>query len=75
MIGLLAETYFLKSYFVHYLLKIKGPLIFHDRDVYTEEELDKIKVIVELTSSKALLSLFVSFLAFSHVNFIWEQLA
>ena len=31
LIGLLAETYFLKEYFIHYLTKVKGPLISHER--------------------------------------------
>ena len=31
LIGLLAETYFLKEYFIHYLTVVKGPLISHER--------------------------------------------
>ena len=57
------------------ITKIKAQLIGHDRMPYTEDEIEKFKIMVELTSSKALLSLFVSFLAFCHVNFIWHELA
>jgi hypothetical protein len=36
LLGLLAETHFLKEFFIHHLVDIKGPLIFHNRDPYDE---------------------------------------
>ena len=36
LIGLLAETHFLKEYFVHIVTKVKMPLISNYRDPYTQ---------------------------------------
>lgn len=37
LIGLLAETHFLKEYFIHIITKVKMPLISHCRDPYTQD--------------------------------------
>lgn len=39
LIGLLAETHFLKEYFVHIVTKVKGALILHERDAYSVDEI------------------------------------
>lgn len=67
LIGLLAETHFLKEYFVHIITKVKMPLISHYREPYTQHEIEHFRMIVELSASKALLSLFVNFLSYSHI--------
>jgi hypothetical protein len=38
LIGLLAETHFLKEYFVHIITKVKAGLISHERpQLYTQD--------------------------------------
>jgi hypothetical protein len=44
LIGLMAEIHFLKEYFVHLLTNVKGKLICHFREPYTEEELGSLRM-------------------------------
>lgn len=69
--GMLAEIHFLKEYYEYYVTKVKRNLI---RKELSEEEMAHTKMVIELTGSKALLSVFIGILSFTNLIFVWEQL-
>jgi hypothetical protein len=65
----------LQEYFIHYLTVVKKPLLIKVRgEFYDEDELLHFRTIIELVSSKALLSLFVGIVSFSICIFIWHEI-
>ena len=74
LIGLLAETHFLKEYYWIFV-NSKRQLLMHEMEEwFTSEEQEHTKMIIELAGTKALLSVFIGVLNFTNLIFVWEEL-